>query len=75
MKKLLTLGVLSLSVLLAGCVNTNPTEEEIMEPVAEEVVAEVEVVAEEVAPVAEEVEVAPEAEEVEVMPEAEVVAE
>lgn len=67
MKKLLTLAVLAASFALVGCVNTNPTEEVVMEPVAEEavetpveevVVEEVaveEVVAEEVAPVAEEV--------------------
>jgi hypothetical protein len=42
MKKLLTLGVLSLSfLLLTGCVDTEISEEEVMEPVAEEVVAPV----------------------------------
>ena len=38
MKKLLALGALALSLTLAGCVNLNPTEEEVAEPVAEEVV-------------------------------------
>lgn len=41
MKKLLTLTAAFAVVLLAGCVNTNPTDEEIMEPVAEVVVADV----------------------------------
>lgn len=69
MKKLLTLAVLAVSFTLAGCVNTTPTEEAVVEPVAEEVVApvaeETTPVAEETAPVAEETapaaEVAPEA--------------
>ena len=53
MKKLLTLSVLLGSLILAGCVNTNPTEEEVAAPVAEEVVTP-ETPAVEVAPVAEE---------------------
>lgn len=56
MKKLLTLGVLVMAITLAGCVNTNPTEEVVMEPVAEEVVTPVV----EEAPVVEEMPVAEE---------------